>query len=71
MNEAARIMEEAWDKIKALQESCTHDEITDWFNPHWAPGHSSPYEIIVCKRCDKELKRRNYRLVDPNSEGTQ
>jgi len=32
----------------------------------WAIGHYNPFEVRLCKRCDKEIDRRYYELVDPN-----
>lgn len=64
MSEIGKLREEFHARVKALQESCTHEEGTDWFNPHWAPGHPSLYEVRLCKRCDKEMERRTYSLME-------
>lgn len=71
MTEASRIMEEARARVHELQTLCSHEEWTDWIHTMWAPGHYNPYEIKICKRCDKEMERRNFKLVDPNLEETQ
>lgn len=64
MSEIAKLREDFHAKIKALQDSCPHEEWTDWFNPHWAPGHPYLYEVRTCKRCDKMMDKRNYTLMD-------
>jgi len=70
MSAASKIMEEAKSQIRALQQRCSHEEWTDWFRPMWAPGHYYLYEVRICKRCDKEMDRRNFKLTDPNLEET-
>ena len=40
-----------------LQGSCPHDEISDWMEEHWTPGHASGFLVKQCKRCGKEIER--------------
>ena len=71
MTEASRIMEEAKERVHELQTLCPHEERTDWFRPMWASGHYHRYEIKTCKRCDKQMERRDFKLIDPNLGETQ
>ena len=63
MSEVAKLREEFERKVKELQDSCPHEEITDWYNVHWAIGHPSLYEQRTCKRCDKIIEKRPLKIV--------
>ena len=48
--------------MKELQKECPHKN-TEWAEEWWAPGHSTGYDIQVCKRCRKIIERRKYEEV--------
>ena len=45
-------------KVVALKKSCKHKNVSPWLEEWWAIGHSTGFEIKVCKRCRKIIKRR-------------
>jgi len=42
---------------KELQDNCLHDEVSDWMEEWWAPGHPTGYRVRECNRCGKEMAR--------------
>jgi len=63
MSEVTKLYEEFNRKVEELQETCPHEEVTDWYNPHWAPGHPTLYEQRTCKRCGKVIEKRYLKEV--------
>ena len=47
-------------EIKELQNSCLHQEVSDWSNENWAFGHSTGFEIKFCRNCEKVIARRTH-----------
>jgi len=58
MNKAAVLNEDYKRNLKELQETCLHEERTDWMEQHWAPGHSTGFEVKTCNECDKIVSRK-------------
>lgn len=44
-------------EIKALQDACRHEKISDWMPFEWAPGHIAG-EVRVCETCGKTVEER-------------
>ena len=44
-------------EIEELQMLCPHEEISDWMDYMWAPGHFG-LPVKVCKFCGKIIKRK-------------
>lgn len=42
-------------EIEKLQSECEHKE-TSRMSQYWAPGHSSGYDVEVCRDCGKTVK---------------
>lgn len=55
MSSAAELRKEFRQKLNALQDSCGHEE-TEWMCYEWAVGHWNGTMVLICKRCEKELK---------------
>ena len=45
-------------KVKELKKICKHKNLSPWSEEWWAMGHSTGFEVKVCKRCRKIIKRR-------------
>jgi len=45
-------------EIRELQTKCPHKEVSDWMRECWAPGHSTAFEVKVCRNCEKVIARR-------------
>jgi hypothetical protein len=58
MNAAQRLYEQYQKDLKHLQETCPHEQLTDWMEEWWAPGHSTEREVRACTNCDKVLQAR-------------
>jgi formylmethanofuran dehydrogenase subunit E len=54
-NAAALLYEEYWQRLRALQESCLHPELTEWMGEWWAPGHFIGRQVQLCTECNKIL----------------
>ncbi len=59
-NAAARLYEEYQQRLRALQDSCPHTELTDWMEEWWALGHATGRRVQACAECNKviHMKRR-------------
>jgi hypothetical protein len=55
-------------EIEELQSKCKH-KITDRMSQYWAPGHSSGYDVEVCRECEKTVKE--YRDDSPKYRVTE
>ena len=53
------LQEEFEKKVKKLQEKCLHPR-TMWVEQWWAVGHPTGYEVLICKFCNKIVKKRKY-----------
>jgi len=58
MSELEKLRKDFETKKQELQDNCPHTELSDWMDYQWAIGHSSGYEVKVCERCEKIIKRR-------------
>jgi hypothetical protein len=58
MNAAERLYEQYQRDLKQLQETCPHEQRTDWMEEWWAPGHSTGREVKACTNCNKVLQAR-------------
>jgi hypothetical protein len=56
MNAAERLYEQYQKDLKHLQESCPHEQLTDWMEEWWAPGHSTGREVKACTNCNKVVQ---------------
>jgi len=57
MSEVTKLLEEYLHKVNELQETCPHEEVTDWYNPRSPFGYLLPHEQRTCKRCDKVIEQ--------------
>jgi hypothetical protein len=58
MNAAERLYEEYQRSLKHLQETCPHEQLTDWVQEWWAPGHSTGRKVRVCANCNKVVQAK-------------
>jgi hypothetical protein len=58
MNAAERLCEQYQRDLRHLQESCPHDQLTDWMEEWWAPGHSTGRKVKACTNCNKVVQAR-------------
>ncbi len=58
-SEYERLREEFERKVTQLQKGCSHKVLSEWTEEWWAPAHSTGYEVKVCRRCNKVVKRRS------------
>lgn len=63
MSELQKLQEKHVAEIKALQDSCSHDERSEWMDHWWAPGHSSGYCVKLCNRCGKTLEQKSHMRI--------
>lgn len=52
---AKSLREDYEKKLKDLQSSCNHDELSVWMDYMWAPGHYSNYKVKICNICEKQI----------------
>ena len=45
-------------KVDELKKNCKHKKLSPWSEEWWAIGHSTGFEIKVCKICREVIKRR-------------
>ena len=43
-------------EIRTLERSCPHEQLSEWADWTWAPGHFSG-RVRVCENCGKVVKR--------------
>lgn len=43
--------------LKEMQEKCKHENVSDWMDYMWAPGHFG-LPVKVCRHCDKIVERK-------------
>lgn len=43
-------------ELVSLQEECLHENISEWREYHWAPGHIMG-KVRVCEFCDKIMEK--------------
>jgi hypothetical protein len=60
VSELAKIETEYTAKIKQLQSTCPHKRLSEWQPLYWAPGHATRYEVKICRRCGKIVKKRTW-----------
>ncbi|HDH44919.1 MAG TPA: hypothetical protein ENG66_05975 [Thermococcus sp.] len=60
MSELEKLTREYEEKVRALQESCPHKHLSRWQPLFWALGHPTRFEVRICKRCGKIVKRRTH-----------
>jgi len=58
MNAAERLYEQYQRDLRHLQETCPHEQLTDWMEEWWAPGHSTGREVKACTNCNKVVQAR-------------
>ena len=58
MNAAEQLYEQYQRDLARLQESCPHEQLTDWTEEWWAHGHSTGREVRSCTRCNKVVQAR-------------
>lgn len=46
--------------LEHLQNTCKHENVSDWMECEWAPGHSSMMKVKVCLQCEKVIEEDNY-----------
>ena len=56
MNAAERLCEQYQRELKQLQEICPHEQLTDWMEEWWAPGHSTGRKVKACANCNKIIQ---------------
>jgi hypothetical protein len=56
MNAAKRLYEQYQRDLRQLQDTCPHEQLTDWMEEWWAPGHSTGRKVRACTNCDKVLQ---------------
>jgi len=44
--------------LKKLQDNCKHEDVSDWIQEYWAPGHMSDFEVKICNICEKTVSKR-------------
>lgn len=49
-------------EIEDFQENCSHSNISDWMEYHWAPGHYS-HHVKICNRCQKIMDEKYPQFV--------
>ncbi len=57
MSEVTKLLGEFLHKVKELQETCPHEEVTGWYNPRSPFGRPKRCEQRTCKRCDKVIEQ--------------
>ena len=40
-----------------LQSKCIHENVSDWLDEYWAPGHGTGSKVKVCEICGKTVDR--------------
>ena len=55
---AKKLKEEYERKLKYLQESCKHNNVTDWLQQEWAPAHRTRYMVKQCNTCWKLVSKK-------------
>ena len=60
MSELQKLQEKHMAEIKTLQNSCSHDERSEWIDHWWAPRHSSGYYVKLCNQCGKTLEQKSH-----------
>lgn len=58
MSSYEELEKEFREKVKKLREKCEHEEISDWIEQRWAPGHPTGCEVKICKRCRVIVDKR-------------
>jgi nitroimidazol reductase NimA-like FMN-containing flavoprotein (pyridoxamine 5'-phosphate oxidase superfamily) len=58
MNAAQRLYKQYQKDLKHLQQTCPHEQPTDWMEEWWAPAHGTGREVRACTNCDKVLQSR-------------
>jgi len=53
-----QLTEEYKKAVEELQESCKHEDVSDWMQEWWALAHSTRYSVRVCNICRKVVDRR-------------
>ena len=46
------------EKVKHLQEKICKHPFTEWMSQTWAPGHYTPYKVLICEMCRKQLDKK-------------
>jgi len=53
MNAAERLYQQYQRELKRLQKTCPHEQLTDWMEEWWAPGHDTGRKVKACANCNK------------------
>jgi hypothetical protein len=56
MNAAERLYAQYQKDLQHLQETCPHEQLTDWMEEWWAPGHGTGRKVRACTNCNKVLQ---------------
>ena len=58
MNAAKRLYEQYQQDLKHLQETCPHEQLTDWMEEWWAAGHGTGRKVRACANCNKVIQAK-------------
>ena len=57
----AQLLHEKYEQdLKDLQETCPHEQLSDWMSVMWAPGHLCNYDAQVCMECNKHIHIKHW-----------
>lgn len=55
---AKSLREDFENKLKNLQENCKHEDLSNWIEEWWAPGHITGFMVKQCNTCEKIISRK-------------
>lgn len=55
MNAADKLYQQYQRDLRQLQDSCPHEQLTDWVEEWWAPDHSTGRRVRTCTNCNLVL----------------
>ena len=53
---AQELIDKYNEDLKNLQETCQHENISDWAMEYWAPAHSTGRQVKYCINCWKNVE---------------
>lgn len=56
MNAAEKLYQQYQRELKQLQDTCPHEQLTDWVEEWWAPGHTTGRRVRACANCNLVLR---------------
>jgi hypothetical protein len=60
MSAAERLYEQYQRDLKRLQDNCPHEQLTDWMEEWWAPGHATERMVRACTNCNKVVQAKRH-----------